>query len=358
MESKGTENLLDKVRAAIGKRRMLKPGDSVLAGVSGGPDSAALLWTLVALRQELRLTLRAAYVDHGLRPAAARREAALVRAMGRLWGVPVSTLKRPVRKEGGGSLEEAARSVRHEALAREARERRCGVVALGHTQDDQAETVLMWLLRGAGMSGLAGIPPVRLLSRDRGKKIRLVRPLLDCSRAEIEALLKQRKVRTLKDRSNDSTRFFRNRIRGELIPLLERSYNPQARLHLSRLASILREEVEWSESKARDRFRQAARAGNGRVRLDRRLLRTDPVPLRKGVLKLAVERLQGSRRGFNAGHWERLDRLLADGETAAVDLPHCLRAEVPGGRGPMSERARWLLLRRSGTLRASWRPPR
>ncbi len=315
--------LLDTVRLTIQKHRMLRAGDRVLVGVSGGPDSLALLSTLVSLSPELRLQLRVCYVDHGLRPAAARREAALVKKMGRLWGVPVDVVVRKVRKEGGQSLEASARRVRYEALAGLAKRRRCRVIALAHTRDDQAETVLMWILRGSGTAGLAGMPPVRE---------KIIRPLIDCSRKEVEDLLKLQGVRALKDHSNDSSRFLRNRIRKQLLPLLERQYNPQVRRHLAQLAEILRQDMDWLGALARAGFHRTARVGHQWVHLNRAQLRSAPVALRKGVLKLAVERLRGDRHGFDVRHWTALDLLLSNGTDKPLDLPHGLRAEAPDGR--------------------------
>ncbi len=332
--------VLEKIRATIDKYRMLRRGDSVLIGVSGGPDSVALLAALVALRNGLKLKLRAAYLDHGLRPGAARREAAFVKRLGRLWGVPVHLLRRKVRKSGGESLEAAARKARYETLAGLAIRTRSRRIALGHTRDDQAETVLIWLLRGTGTAGLAGIPPVREMrvGGPRGEKLWVIRPLIDCSRAELQEILRSHPVRPLKDRSNDSPRFLRNRIRRQLIPLLERQYNPQIQAHLSRLAGIIREDFGWLEQQARRDFRRRARSGKGRIRIDRGLARA-PATLRKAVLRFSVERLLGNRDGFSARHWERLDALLCGAKVSDLDFPHGLRAEQPKGR--------WLTLRRS-----------
>ncbi|MBI3332657.1 MAG: tRNA lysidine(34) synthetase TilS [Candidatus Omnitrophica bacterium] len=331
---------LDTVRSTIERHRMLRAGDRVLIGVSGGPDSLALLAALVSLRDRFRVALQAAYVDHGLRPAAARREAALVQATCRRWGVPAHRIRRSVRKRGGESPEAAAREARYEALTLLARRHRCGTIALGHTRDDQAETVLMWLIRGAGTTGLAGIPPVR---RMEGMKI--VRPLIRSSRAEGIAYLKGHGIRPLKDRTNNSPRYLRNRIRHELIPLLESRYNPQVRERLSGLAEILREDLDWMSGQLQARFRQVARLGKGWVRIDRRRLRRDPTALRRGVLRLALARLQGNLQGFSSRHWGTLEALLCDsnGGPTGVDLPHRVRAEL------LEER--WLLVRQSGTLR-------
>ena len=325
---------LDAVRSAIQKHRMLKKGDRVLVGVSGGPDSLALLTALVALRKELGIPLFAAYVDHGLRPAACRRETEMVRAIGRRWGVPVRILKTVVKKSAGESLEAVARKARYDRLLELAKKLRCRALALGHTQDDQAETVLMWLLRGAGTAGLAGIPPVR----QAGGALKIIRPLIRCSRLEVSGFLKAHGIRPCQDASNRSNRFLRNRIRRELIPLLEREYNPQLRRHLAQTAEILREDVQWLEKEAEEEFGRGARSRRNEVRLDRTKLRAVPSALRRGILRLAVQRLQGDCQGFAGQHWAALEGLLLNGQAKGMDLPHRFRAEAP--------EPGWLLLRR------------
>lgn len=330
---------LDTVRSTIEKHRMLKFGDRVLVGVSGGPDSLALLSSLVALRDSFGLVLRAAYVDHGLRPAACRREAVLVRKLGRLWGVPVDILRRKVRRGGGESLEAAARAVRYQALVEAAARNRCRKIALGHTRDDQAETVLMWLLRGTGTTGLAGIPPVRNLERSAaGRSLKIIRPLIESSRAEVEAALEDHRIRALQDRSNRSLKFLRNRIRHELLPLLERQYNPRMRDHLSRLAEILRTDLDWIESQGKAAFRRLARVSKDRVRLDRiRMIRL-PAALRRTALRLAIEGLQGNRNGFSSRHWGMLEQRMMEKRPSPVDLPHGFRAEFPDRHGVLIRR--------------------
>ena len=331
---------LDTVRSTIDKHRMLRPGQRVLVGVSGGPDSLALLTALVSLREKYRMTLIAACVDHGLR-AAAGSEAKTVQKVGRMWGVPVTILRRKIRKIGGESLEENGRRARYEALIGLAKAKRCGTIAVGHTQDDQAETVLMWLLRGAGTTGLAGIPPVR----EGAPSIRIIRPLLDCSRIQVESFLKSHGLRPCRDASNRSSRFLRNRIRHRLIPMLEKEFNPQLRAHLACLADILREDLSWMEAQTAQRFRQVARVGRTGVRLKSGEIRLLPPALRRQLLRKAVERLQGDCQGFAAEHWFSLDQFLCSGRRKGMDLPRDVRAQWRRGQLFLS------IPRRSGTLK-------
>ena len=319
--------LTETVRSALLHLRMLRPGERVLAGVSGGPDSLALLSALTALAPELKITLRACYVDHGLRPAACKKEAALVRKYGQLWGVPVTVVKARVARRGGQSPEAAARRARYGVLWAAAKRLRCRAVALGHTADDQAETVLMWILRGTGTAGLAGIPPVREVDG-----LRLVRPLLGTTREEVSAHLKQQGIRPLLDRSNLSARFTRNRIRRDLIGRLEKEYNPRLRRHLCSLAEIVRGDMDWLGLQTAAEFRRAGRVGAKGVRLDRARLRALHPALRRGVLREAVRRMQGDCAGFGYAHWVVLEGLALNGAKGAADLPHGFRAEIIDGK--------------------------
>lgn len=300
---------------------MLSPGDRLLVGVSGGPDSLACLLALTALREKFNLTLKVLYVDHGLRPREARQEAALVQGVCRNLGVAFSVCRRKIERSGGESLEEACRKARYDALSQAARRGRFKTIALGHTQDDQAETVLMWIIRGTGTAGLAGIPPVR-----REGRWKVVRPLLEISRQEVEGFLKAHRIRPSRDSMNDSDRFARNRIRKELLPLLCRRYNPQIRRHLARLADFSREQKDFLEAQAQQALRAAGRFSRQGAVLDLKRLARLPAGLRQGVFRAAVERLKGDRDGLDASHWLALDRMAEGKAPAAVDLPHGLRA--------------------------------
>jgi len=318
--------LLESVRHTIAQHRLLRPNDRVVVAVSGGPDSVALLSVLVALRLSYRLTLRVAYVDHGLRPKAVREEMSWVRRLGKMWGVPVHILKGKVQRQAGQSLEAVAREVRYRALLRLAKQTRCGVIALGHTEDDQAETVLMWILRGTGSLGLAGMAPCRVW-----QGVRIVRPLLECSRNEVEQYIKALGLVALQDLSNRSEVFLRNRVRRKLIPLLEREYNPRIREHLAQLARWVREDREWMEAEFARWFKRVGYIRLGTVVLWKERVVGLPRSLRKGILRVAIQRLQGHSNGLRVKHWEILDQLLCK-EGKAADLPLGLRAESTSDR--------------------------
>lgn len=220
--------VLSRLRRTIHERGLLYGGERVIVACSGGPDSMALLDLLSRLESELKLELIAAGVDHGLREEAAK-ELALVEREASRREIEFVALSVEVRQ--GASLQDAARDARYAALLELKRDRRADKIAIGQHLDDQAETVLQRILRGGGLSGLAGIEP----AREDG----VIRPLIDIPRADLLAHLKRFDIPFALDPSNLDPRHARVRIREELLPALSKE-DPQIALHLSRLADEAR----------------------------------------------------------------------------------------------------------------------
>jgi tRNA(Ile)-lysidine synthase len=240
---------IDTVRDYILAHNLIPPSSRVLAAVSGGPDSMALLTILSELSHEMHFELAAAYYDHGIRSEAAR-ERALVERYAAGLSVPLflgsGSVPAEARRMKKG-IEETARLLRYRFLEETAIVWKADAVALGHTRDDQAETILHHLIRGSGWRGLRGMPPRRGL---------FVRPLLACGRAELRALLKNHRVRYAIDRSNLDDAYFRNRLRNRLIPYLRRNFNPSMPEALLRLSENLSEGWERSRSRCGSSFRR------------------------------------------------------------------------------------------------------
>jgi tRNA(Ile)-lysidine synthase len=322
--SRAGRTLLERVRRTITEECVFPREARVLVGVSGGPDSIVLLHLLSALQARLGLTLHAVHVDHQLRRDSAQ-DGAFVRQFAQRLGVDTTVVARDVRAEqvgAGRSLEDAARRARYEVFGQVACRVGAAAVAVAHTADDQAETVLMRLLQGAGPEGLAGMPFARPLSAQAGAP-RLVRPLLRCWRREVLAHAAQARLPVRHDPTNRDERFLRNRIRHELLPLLEGRYNPKIRAALVQLARVCRMQVQWLEDEELKQWKRVAkRQGPHRVLLGARRLLRQPAVVRRALVVRALEavRPHGCRLEFR--HWEGLEELLrARPEGSVVDLP-------------------------------------
>jgi tRNA(Ile)-lysidine synthase len=280
------------------RHAMLAGGERVLVAVSGGADSVALLRVLLSLSATLRLSLHVAHVDHRLRPDAGDH-AAFVRRLGTRCDLPVTIVTVDVPR--GGSLEDGARQARYAALERLASEVGAARIAVGHTADDQAETVLMRVLQGAGARGLAGIPPVRG---------RIVRPLIEMRRAVIVAMLHSLGQDWREDPSNDDRRFLRNRLRHDVLPLLAANA-PDVVDALCRTARLARETVEALESAASSALARLGTRGTDDVSLPLAALRALPRQVAADVLRQAADAI-GRRTPLRAWAHRGLARVLAD----------------------------------------------
>jgi tRNA(Ile)-lysidine synthase len=233
--------LLTTIKETIRKYRMLSPGERVLVAVSGGPDSVCLLSVLQAVAKELVLTLHIAHLDHLFRGEESADEALFVGELAKRFNIPATIERFNVPafcRERGLSPQEGAREVRYDFLQRVARTIDAARIATGHTADDQAETFLMRLMRGAGASGLSAIPPVRE---------NIIRPLIEATRDEVLEHLRETGLSFVTDPSNAKPLYTRNRIRLEIIPVLKR-FNPRIIKTLAAEAALLRDEDEAIES--------------------------------------------------------------------------------------------------------------
>jgi len=291
---------------------MVGPGDRVLAAVSGGPDSVCLLHVLLDLGYDVEV----AHLDHDTRDGESRADAAFVRDLAAGWSLAYHCERRPVRAESEtrrSSFEEHARQVRYKFFVRTAQERECTVIATGHHADDQAETVLMRLVRGTSPRGLAGIPPVGV--RDG---LRVVRPLFECTRDEITAYLDAQDLRYRIDRTNADTAHVRNRIRHDLLPLLARDYNPRAREALLHLAELLRCDSDLLDALATAAEKEVLAA-------DEVLARAPFAGLHPALRRRVVARLAW-RHGVDCP-FERVDAAVR----FAADAPTGQRFDLGGG---------------------------
>jgi tRNA(Ile)-lysidine synthase len=293
--------------------RLLPPEARVLVAVSGGGDSVALLDLFARLGDRRPLRVGVAHLDHGLRRGS-RTDRRFVERLAADLGLPFVSDRREVGelRRRDESLEEAARRVRREFLLEAAARRGDSHVATGHNRDDQAETVLMRLVRGAGPAALAGM-------EERGPGP-FVRPLLELARADLRAYLRRRGRTFREDPANRDLRFDRNRVRLRLMPLLERWLNPQAARHLVGAADRLREDALHLDAEARSALDTLARARrSGELVLDAAALARLPPPVARRVALLALRRAGVDGRRVAARH-----------VGAVLELAHGRELHLPG----------------------------
>lgn len=296
--------MINKVNKTVKKFQMLSPGDRVAVAVSGGADSVALLDCLLKLAVEQQLQLFVVHVNHMLRGAEADGDAKFVAQLAEQHNLPFTICRLDVgylAKAMATSKQDAARILRYKALEEEAVNWGANKIALGHHADDQAETVLLHLLRGAGVEGLTGMQPVR--------EDRYIRPLLAVTREEIEAYCRQNNLNYRTDRSNLEPIYLRNKIRLELMPLLQKEYNPALVQGLNRLANIAREENDFLRQETNKAFAQvAAILKPSQVNLAITQLAALPIALQRRVLIKAWKQVSGAHSNLELA---RVDEALA-----------------------------------------------
>ena len=297
--------MLDRLRETLDTECLLSASETVLVGVSGGPDSLCLLNIL----HRLEYPLIVAHLDHGLRPES-QEDAGRVKRFADDLGVPFSLGRADVAGIAdlkSLSVEEAARRARYEFLFAQAREFGAQAVAVGHTADDQVETVLMHLLRGAGLAGLKGME-FRALPNAWSQEIPLVRPLLSAWRAEVLDDLAEQGLQPVLDRTNLDTTIYRNRLRHELLPYLE-SYQPAVRQVLWRMAQIFSGDYEIIEQVVAKAWQDCAvELGPGYVSISIEKFNQLPIGLQRHVLRRAMGVLRPGLRDID---FESVERALA-----------------------------------------------
>ncbi|MCX5999407.1 MAG: tRNA lysidine(34) synthetase TilS [Chloroflexi bacterium] len=330
------EQLPERVLGFIRRHSLTAPGETVVVGVSGGPDSVCLVHVLVGLQEGLGMGLHLVHLNHMLRGAESDGDADYVRGLAQSLGLPCTLESRDVRSyhqtAHRQSLEETARQVRYQVFAEVAEKAGAGTIAVGHTADDQVETILMRLLRGAGALGLQGMQPLTgwdLLGGRAGLKI--IRPLLEVRREEVEAYCLRQGLSPRKDSSNLSRAYLRNRIRHDLVPLL-RSYNPRIDDALLRTADTLASEQSFFEQQVSLVWdRVVSREGNAVV-LEATAMKSLHPALQRHLLRRVVRTLLGSLEDIEWQHIEKMRLALALHRGKRLILPRGLVFHVENGQ--------------------------
>jgi tRNA(Ile)-lysidine synthase len=338
-----TSRVTQKVAGFCQKQALIVKKDKVVIGVSGGPDSLCLLHLLVNLKPELELTITVAHLNHQLRNSDAQADENFVREIAARWQLPLWVETHNVaalatrRKQ---SLEEAGRQIRYAFLWRVAAEIGAEKIAVGHNADDQVETVLMHFLRGSGLAGLRGMLPavnitaLRLNPADIPAPAptpspKLIRPLLEISRKEIEAYCREQNLSPRQDYSNQDITFFRNRLRHELIPQLE-TYNPNIRQVLQHTAGVVAADTEILNNHLDKAWQSVVKNESPeKIELELQNWLNLPLAMKRSTLRRAVQKLRRSLRDINFEHIETAVNIVEKGRTGTkATLPQGLMLTV------------------------------
>jgi len=304
---------------------MLKQGDRVVIGLSGGPDSVALLHILLSLQQKYNLTLHLAHLNHLLREEA-KQEVVFVKELAESFNLPLTTEEINVTQNisRNSSIEQKARQVRYEFLIRVASDVGATKIALAHHRDDNLETIMMWLIRGCGAKGFGGIPPVRKIdSQPPGEPIFIIRPLINITKQEIEYYLKQHKLSFKIDSSNLKTDYWRNKIRLELLPELKK-YNPNIKETLNRLSTLWNQDNEYLNllaSEAKNKLLE-------KDRIDLKKFTFLHQAIQSRILRQLIKEIKGNLQGITFKHIEAILNLIKYGPSGGrLDLPANVKVE-------------------------------
>jgi tRNA(Ile)-lysidine synthase len=315
--------MLQSVAEFIEKHQLLPTRGEIIVAVSGGADSLCLLHLLYRLcgpgKRYPELRLHAAHLNHKLRGEESQRDADAVASIAAAWGIPctVGAMDVPaLAQKEHRSLEDAARVARYRFLREVAHGQ---PIAVAHHADDQVETLLLHWMRGSGLAGMVGMLP---------RQQDILRPLLEVSHADTEAYCRQHAIIPLEDLSNSDPRFLRNRIRHELLPLLQ-SLNPGIQETLLRNAGVIRVDVEWIEAQVDAYWPQVVMAEqDGSIRLNAHAFLELPLSLQRHLLRRVTARLSDGQSPLQAHHYALVEQLLDhedDGQERRLDLPSGVR---------------------------------
>ncbi len=323
-----TLKVLDTVRKTIKEHKMLAAGETVLVGVSGGADSVCLLHVLKTLKKELSIQIVVAHLNHGIRGEEADRDADFVKKLCKDWKIPCYMEREDVpalSKETGVSEETAGRLARYGFFRELCVKEGFDKIATAHNCDDQAETVLMRLIRGTGIEGMSGIRYVR--------QDKVIRPILDVEREQIEGYCIENGLSYCTDATNQDETYTRNKIRHRLLPLLKAEFNPNITEALATLAENMAEDGDFLNGYAERLYQRLNSPAPSKkpVVLDIESLRLVQESIRSRLLLLAAKDAMGKTYTLERGHIEAISSLLEKENGASVDLPKGLRVAVRYG---------------------------
>lgn len=284
--------LEEKVRKTIREYNLIEKNDSIVVGVSGGPDSMTLLSILLKLREEFNLKIYVAHVNHMLRENAIKDEEYVKEFCEKNnieMFIKKANISEIAKKEKIG-LEEAGRNARYNFFEEILKNTESNKIAIAHNLNDKVETIIMNTLRGSGVSGLKGI---------ESKRKKYIRPLIEIERHEIEKYCIENEINPRHDESNDDNTYTRNKIRNIIIPYIRNEFNPNIIKTLNRLSEIIKEEDEYVQSKTEKIFKEILLTNEkNKIELDPRKFNDQEKVIQKNLILLAIKKVKGSTQGI------------------------------------------------------------
>ncbi len=299
--------LEEKVLQTIKKYHLIKQNDHIILGVSGGPDSTCLFHIFLNLQEQLHFTFTVCHINHGIRKEAEEDEQ-YVEQMCKNHGIPCFVKRENVlekaKKEKLG-IEEMGRKVRYAFFSKIQKQVGANKIATAHTKNDLVETVMMNLLRGTGLSGLKGIEPVR-------DNI-YIRPLIECKRSEIEQYCEENKLNPKIDKTNFENIYTRNKIRNELIPYLEKEFNPNIIESIARMADIIQEEDKYLEQITKQTYEEILLSNDKKeIVLDLKKFNELDLVIKNRIVLYTITMLFGASSGIEKKHIEDIIKLCSN----------------------------------------------
>jgi len=331
-EKKTSNSLIQKTEETVTEYNMLQERDSVLVGVSGGADSVALVHVMKEIAPIFSIKLGIVHLNHSLRGNESDADARFVVSLSEKLNLPCYTAKEDVaayKKKHGFSLEEAGRRVRYAFFENIAQREGFNKIALGHTSDDNAELILMYLIRGSGPLGISGIPPVRGVFKTN---LMIIRPFIKTTRFDIIKYISSKGLSHVVDESNMDMKYLRNKIRHDLIPELRQNYNPKTVETINRLASIMRSEDEWMENELAPILnKNTLFEENNRIVLSVSGINALHPAAKRRITRSAIKKVKGDSRRLSYSHIELITAQLAsDSNSWSLDLPDRIRITRTG----------------------------
>ncbi len=317
-----------KVLDFIRKNKLLNKGDSVVLGVSGGADSICMLKILSDAQKRRDISLYVLHINHQIRGEEAEQDAAFVKRACTKFKVPhrvVSVDVPSIAEKEGLSLEEAGRIIRYQEFSNYAYEVGASKIAVAHNSNDNAETVLMNLARGTGIKGLSGIAPKRKMEDAKGNTIEVIRPILCLSRKEIEDYLKKNEIEYRNDSTNDSTDYTRNKIRLEIMPILE-NINDNAMQNITNASKELASTSEYIDKDVEEAYKRYVMEKDNKLFLSDEAFVSDPIVL-TGIIRKMIENIAGKLKDITRVHVGDVVNLSEKQVGKKVDLPYSIVAE-------------------------------